>query len=200
MNAASSTKKMHRPSVAARHNYANKATSVHHVHLGSGDRIIRPRAALENIMNMKIKGLTAAAITGLMAISSIVPAQAQILPRDGGSNDRDRVVLTYCQAHPNDRDCRNYRRGNWNDRDYNNFYRRNRGGLDSVSSGLLGFTFGAIVGGAVANQNNNSGGDRVVSGGSYSSHVNACYARYRSYDEETDTFLGFDGRRHRCNL
>jgi hypothetical protein len=156
-------------------------------------------------MNMKIKGLTAAAITGLMAISSVIPAQAQILAPKDGSADRDRVVQSYCQSHRNDRDCRDFRRGRWDNDDYGRFYRRNRSGLDNISSGLLGFTFGAIVGGAIANSNNNNnngyyGGDRVVGGGSYSSHVDACYARYRSYDERTDTFLGYDGRRHRCNL
>ena len=149
-------------------------------------------------MNMKVKGLTAAAITGLMAISSVVPAQAQTKVPNYG--DRDRVVTSYCQANPRDRDCLDFRRGRWDNGDYNRFYRRNRSGLDSISSGVLGFTFGAIVGGAIANSNNNSYGNRVISGGSYSAHVNACYARYRSYDEETDSFLGFDGRRHRCNL
>jgi BA14K-like protein len=39
-----------------------------------------------------------------------------------------------------------------------------------------------------------------VGGSSYSAHVNACYDRYRSYDEESDSFMGYDGRRHRCNL
>jgi hypothetical protein len=157
-------------------------------------------------MNMKVKGLTAAAITGLMAISSVVPAQAQILAPKASSADRDRVVRTYCQENPRDRDCRDFRRGNWDNNDYNRFYRRNRGGLDSISSGLLGFGFGAIIGGAIANSNNNNnnngyyGGDRVVGGGSYRAHVEACYARYRSYDERTDTFLGYDGYRHRCNL
>jgi uncharacterized protein YcfJ len=154
-------------------------------------------------MKMNLKGLTAAAITGLMAISSVIPAQAQVLAPKGSSADRDRVVLSYCQANPRDRDCRDFRRGRWDNDDYYRFYRRNRGGLDSISSGLLGFTFGAIVGGAIANSNNNNGyygGDRVVGGGSYSAHVEACYARYRSYDERTDTFLGYDGRRHRCNL
>jgi len=151
-------------------------------------------------MSKKASGLTAAVITGLMAITSVAPAQAQILaPKGGSSADRDRVVLTYCQANPRDRDCRDYRRGRWDNDDYGRFYRRNRSGLDNIASGLFGFTFGAIVGSALANQNNNRYGDRVV-GGSYSSHVEACYARYRSYDERTDTYLGYDGYRHRCNL
>lgn len=31
-------------------------------------------------------------------------------------------------------------------------------------------------------------------------HVDRCYARYRSYDERTDTFLGHDGYRRPCRL
>lgn len=155
-------------------------------------------------------GLTAVALTGLMAIGSVIPAQAQILAPKGNSGDRDRVVQTFCQANPRDRDCRTYSRDRWDDRDYDRFYGRNRSGLDNIASGLFGFGFGAIVGGAIANQNNNNnnyngngyGGDRVVSGPGYgrSNHVQACYARYRSYDERTDTYLGFDGNRRLCNL
>jgi Ni/Co efflux regulator RcnB len=36
-------------------------------------------------------------------------------------------------------------------------------------------------------------------GGGSSSHVDWCLNRYRSYDPSTDTFLGYDGYRHRCN-
>ena len=160
-------------------------------------------------MSTFTKGLTAAALTGLIAITSVIPASAQILPRKDGGGDRDRVVQTFCQANPRDRDCRTYSRDRWSDRDYDRFYGRNRSGLDNIASGLFGFGFGAIVGGALANQNNNNngynngygGGDRVISGPGYGyNHVDACYARYRSYDERTDTFLGNDGYRHRCNL
>ena len=31
-------------------------------------------------------------------------------------------------------------------------------------------------------------------------HITACHARFRSYDEETDMYLGFDGEWHLCNL
>lgn len=30
------------------------------------------------------------------------------------------------------------------------------------------------------------------------SHIRWCAARYRSYDARSNTFVGFDGRRHRC--
>lgn len=36
-------------------------------------------------------------------------------------------------------------------------------------------------------------------GGGWSAHVDWCLNRYRSYDPASDTFLGYDGYRHRCN-
>jgi hypothetical protein len=33
----------------------------------------------------------------------------------------------------------------------------------------------------------------------YSTHVAWCMERYRSYDPASDSFLGYDGLRHRCN-
>ena len=31
-------------------------------------------------------------------------------------------------------------------------------------------------------------------------HVNRCYDRYKTYDERSDTFIGYDGREHQCRL
>jgi hypothetical protein len=31
-------------------------------------------------------------------------------------------------------------------------------------------------------------------------HIAACHARYRSYEEETDMYMGFDGSWHVCTL
>ena len=149
-------------------------------------------------MTMTKNGLIGAALTGLIALTSIIPAQAQTVTF--GYNERDRVVSSYCDRNPRDRDCRRYRNGGWDNNDYNNFYGRHRGGLDSIASGFFGFTFGAILGSALANSNNNNNGGGYQGGGYSSNHVDACYARYRSYDERSDTFLGYDGRRHRCNL
>jgi hypothetical protein len=148
-------------------------------------------------MNIIGKGLTALALVSTIAISSIVPTQAQGVTFSYGQ--RDRVITSYCDRHPGDRDCRGYYGGGWRDSDYNRFYGRHRSGLDSVAAGLFGFGFGAILGSAIANSNNN---DRVIgrvyNGGS--SHVQACFDRYRSYDARSDTYMGYDGDRHRCNL
>jgi hypothetical protein len=153
-------------------------------------------------MNKITSAAGALAMTAAVALASIVPVQAQVGPfgNDNG-NQRQRVIQTYCEQHPRDPDCREFRRGRWDHDDYDRFYSSRRDSLDNIASGFFGFTFGALLGSAIANGNNNSGGGvPVYSNGSYQAHVNACYNRYRSYDEETDTFLGFDGRRHRCTL
>lgn len=146
-------------------------------------------------MSTARNGIAAAVMTATIAVASIVPAQAQNVTLSFGQ--RTQVIETYCDRYPNDRDCRGYYGGNWRDRDYDRFYNSRRQDLDPIATGIFGAAFGAIIGGAIANGNRN--GDRVV-GRSYDSHVDACYARYRSYDERSDSFMGYDGVRHRCNL
>ncbi|MET3925774.1 BA14K family protein [Devosia sp. 2618] len=154
-------------------------------------------------MKTALSGITAAVLTGLLSLTSVMPAQAQ--NRVPTYSDRDRVVQNYCGQYSNDRDCQGYYRGGWGDNDYNRFYHNRRSGLDSIASGIFGFTFGAILGSALANSSGDRvvgrAGDRVIGrANNYSGHVAACYARFRSYDERTDTYLGYDGRRHYCNL
>ena len=158
-------------------------------------------------MKTKFGKLAATVIAGAVVLTGAMPAFAQggvmMNPKGGGNwSQRDRVITSYCDRYRNDRDCRGYYGGGWSDRDYNNFYRNRRNSLDGIAAGLFGFGFGALLGGAIANQNNNNnyGGQPVYGGSSYQAHVNACYSRYRSYDEETDTFMGYDGIRRRCML
>ncbi|MFO0991800.1 MAG: BA14K family protein [Hyphomicrobiales bacterium] len=40
--------------------------------------------------------------------------------------------------------------------------------------------------------------DGAYYGGGYNAHVEWCLSRYRSYDPRSDTFVGYDGYRHRC--
>lgn len=155
-------------------------------------------------MQKKFSGFATVLAASAVLLTSIIPAQAQD-PRAVGPSwhQRDQVITSYCDRNPRDRDCRGYYGGGWGDRDYNNFYRQRRNSLDGIAAGLFGFGFGALLGGAIANQNNNNnyGGQPVYSGGSsYQSHVRACYARYRSYDEQTNTFMGYDGIRRQCQL
>ncbi|MBL8905841.1 MAG: BA14K family protein [Rhizobiales bacterium] len=58
---------------------------------------------------------------------------------------------------------------------------------------------GAAVGYAGAYYYDNYYDDGPYYGtGGYDAHVQWCLNRYRSYDPRTDTYLGYDGYRHRC--
>ena len=149
-------------------------------------------------MKKLIATTLATALSATMAISSAAPAAAQSVQFSFGQGDR--VIGGYCQNHSRDRDCRDYRNNHsrWSRNDYNNFYGRHRTGLDSFASGAFGFTFGAILGTALANSNSNRANSYNDS--DYDTHVANCEARFRSYRESTDDYLGNDGRRHACNL
>jgi hypothetical protein len=136
-----------------------------------------------------LTGVAVAAAVASMSLATIVPASAQSMSR------REQYVYQYCQTHPRDRDCYDFRshRHSWNESRYRQWYRSHNNDLPPAVAGIFGLAAGAIIGGALANSNNNN---RVVSSG----HVARCEAHYRSYDVSTDTFLGYDGYRHYCNL
>ena len=130
----------------------------------------------------------AAALVGVMAIPA--PVSAASFNMSYGSQDR--FVSERCLAHPNWRGCDDWRDNHhhWDRADYRNWYRWNQPSLGSVAAGLFGFAIGAAIVNGISNGNGNWSGD----------HVSRCEARYRSYNEDTDMFLGFDGDYHRCRL
>ena len=70
------------------------------------------------------------------------------------------------------------------------YYRRDRG--NALAAGALGLATGAIIGGALAQQ-------QAQAAPVYGSNTAAyCAQRYRSYDPASGTYLGFDGLRHPC--
>lgn len=75
-------------------------------------------------------------------------------------------------------------------RGHGGYYRHDRGGDDgagaAVAAGIIGLAVGAMAAGAARNAYR---GD---------SHVRWCLNRYRSYDPDSDTYVGYDGRRHYC--
>jgi hypothetical protein len=64
-------------------------------------------------------------------------------------------------------------------------YYRGWGPGPAIGAGILGFAAGAAIAGAAAD---------------HRGHVDACFSAYKSYDPRTDTYLGYDGYRHRCEL
>jgi hypothetical protein len=93
----------------------------------------------------------------------------------------------------------NWNKGNWNNGPKYGWYKGHRG-YPYKRPGYRyynGFWFpagafiaGAVIGGAIANSNNN------YSGGS--AHVQWCYDRYRSYRAYDNTFQPYNGPRQQC--
>lgn len=72
-----------------------------------------------------------------------------------------------------------------------------------IAAGVLGFMAGAMAANAASNSYYEPRyyGPRFVGPGpGWSDHEAACFDAYRSYDPDSDTYLGFDGYRHYCNL
>lgn len=61
-------------------------------------------------------------------------------------------------------------------------------------AGIAGFVIGATIAGRGAVYDSYGGTSW------WERHVQRCYARYRSYDHRTDSYLGHDGYYHRCRL
>jgi len=136
------------------------------------------------------------ALAGVMAIPAATPASAQSFSVQFGSQDR--FVSDRCDRNWRLRGCDDWRqnRDRWDRDDYRQWYSWNRSSIGNVGAGIFGFIAGAAIANGFRNSNNNGWSGN----GSWSSHVARCEARYRSYDERTDSFLGYDGDRHRCNL
>ncbi len=65
----------------------------------------------------------------------------------------------------------------------------------AILAGTGGFILGALVAGSHRNHH------RVIYvEDSWDSHVSRCFARYRTYDPHTDTYVGYDGYEHRCRM
>jgi hypothetical protein len=130
-----------------------------------------------------MKSFGSAALAALVAGSSLIasaPAQAGMT--------RDAYIQNYYGHHPRDRGYWQWRNrhSGWDRRDYGRWYYGHRGG-DAAAAALFGLAAGALLGGIVA-----------ASADPAESHVRACSELYRSYNRETDTYLGYDWNRHPC--
>jgi hypothetical protein len=74
------------------------------------------------------------------------------------------------------------------------YYRRDRG--NALAAGAAGLAAGAIIGGALAQQQAQAAAP--VYAAPNQSAVAYCAQRYRSYDPASGTYLGYDGLRHPC--
>ncbi|CAN7553149.1 BA14K family protein [Rhizobium sp. LjRoot30] len=125
-----------------------------------------------------MKFFTTCAMSAIIGLTSLLPVEAAPMAVKSFSIGSDVQGVQYHD-----------RRGHWKG---HRGYRERRRGYRRHSDGfwypLAAFGAGAIIGGAIANSRNDGG-----------SHEEWCANRYRSYSVRTDTYVGNDGRRHRCN-
>jgi hypothetical protein len=139
------------------------------------------------------KTVSIAVSVALLAMSTFSATAAPRMrgPNQGNPVQQQQFVMNWCSTHPSDPSCNDFRsrHSHWTNNDYGNWYQshRNTNGFDPLAAGIFGFVAGALVTGAA----NASAG---------SSHVAACESAYRSYNVSTDSYLGYDGVRHRCTL
>lgn len=149
------------------------------------------------MLNKRFGALTALLLTMAVATPEMAgPAVAFPLSQGaaiGGSGiNPDNTLLSEVRDkwYPRRKGYNNYYGGN------RHHYRRHRHNNNWPYIGL-GFGLGYGLGYGGGYYNNRYYGDRYYGGGG--GHVEWCLNRYRSYNPRTDTFMGYDGYRHRCN-
>ncbi|MGQ4273101.1 BA14K family protein [Terrihabitans sp. B22-R8] len=114
---------------------------------------------------------SATALAAALIGSTFLMSSPADAQRGQSNAERHRQVERYCARNPRDRDCRNYRRGGRHS--------------DETLGSLFNKAGRAVVGGARAV------GQTIAN--------TACDVRYKTYDRRTNTYVGRDGRRHRCD-
>jgi hypothetical protein len=166
------------------------------------------------MLSKHLKALTVVLLTLAVATPEIAVPAAAFLPAQVGSGGNSGLMFDnsnlFTEVGYNYRKRRNgynsYYGGNrysyrwYGHNNYHNGWRHHRhhnnywpyyGGL------AFGLGYGLGYGGGYGYYNDGYYGNRYsrVGGG----HVQWCLHRYRSYNPRTDTFMGYDGYRHRCN-
>ena len=140
-------------------------------------------------MNRFIPGASAALLLGFTAIAGVTPAAAATTRN---FQQQDQYIGTYCGANQNAKGCNDWQtqHSQWSQSQYQGFYRshQNDNGFgNTAAAGLFGLAVGAAAVG-------------VMSNGNTGSHVQDCERTYHSYDVRTNTYLGYDGLRHACEV
>ncbi|KPF46738.1 BA14K family protein [Rhizobium sp. G187] len=146
-------------------------------------------------MKTALKHTATLALAAVMALGSLVPAQAATVVRPNApvsvSSEATQVQYRRDRYERYDRYERHgYYRGHRGYRDRRAGYRYHNG----YWYPLAAFAAGAIIGGAIASQ------PRPVapSAGLNPRHYDWCAVRYRSYDRYSNTFQPYNGPRQQC--
>jgi BA14K-like protein len=150
--------------------------------------------------------ISAASMAALLTVTSFVgvmPAAAR-----GNYEKQDQYISNFCNRNPRANQCDDWRsnHGHWDNNKYQGFYREHQHD-NGFGSDVVAALFGVAVGvtAATAAQNgggyNNGGNNNVgYNNRSPADHLRACQTAYRSYDSRSDTYLGYDGNRHQCQI
>jgi hypothetical protein len=152
-------------------------------------------------MKTALKTTAVAALASILAITGMVPAQAQVIRPVApvtAASDVTTVDHRYGHYHRYERYDRyeRQRARYWNG---HRGYRERRPGYryrDGYWYPLAAFAAGAIIGGAIASQPRPAPVPRVA--GLNPRHYDWCQARYRSYDSYSNTFQPYNGPRQQC--
>jgi hypothetical protein len=149
---------------------------------------------------MAVLGTAALGSVGFVAAPSAAQAQSVQATNPIAALQAGDLETTYVQWR------RGYRGGyggpGWRGRPYAygrpyygrpGYYRRDRG--NALAAGAVGLAAGAIIGGALAQQQAQAAPVYVAPN---QNSVAYCSQRYRSYDPASGTYLGYDGLRHPC--
>ena len=150
-------------------------------------------------MKALIKGGFAAVIGSVMFATTFVPAPTIAMPlaKPGLAQSSDVLQVQDRRGRHDSRNRdRNRNRHGWHNghrgsRHHRRGYRRHS---DGWWYPMAAFGAGAIIGGAIANSNNN----RVHDAGINPRHFQWCYSRYRSYRSWDNTFQPNHGPRRQC--
>ncbi|MBK1622758.1 BA14K family protein [Afifella marina] len=136
-------------------------------------------------------------------IATAAPALPNLVIADQSSSQIQQVQWDRRDHRWDRRDRRHHRadrrdeRRHWDKRRHGPRYRQRRPGYSHYHDGYYYSTpwwaaagaVGAIIGNKMGNSGNSSA----------RSHVAWCNDHYRSYNPRTDTYTGYDGRKHRCD-
>lgn len=148
-------------------------------------------------MNMIAKKLS---ITFLTAATALAPLT---VTADAGDRRGDRQHFRNHDGADRFQNRRDHRQ-----RNHQRVIRRHNDNGSAIALGIIGLGAAAIIGGAIANSNNQGviyqqpSSPRPVSGGRYEPWSNSwfqyCSNKYRSFNASTGTYRGYDGRDHFC--
>lgn len=155
-------------------------------------------------MKTALKTTAVAALASIMAITGMIPAQAQVIrPVAPIASTTDATNVQYRDRYDRRFDRRIERRIDryeraryWNG---HRGYRDRRAGYryhNGYWYPLAAFAAGAIIGGAIAQPRPAPVAPRAA--GLNPQHYQWCQARYRSYDSYSNTFQPYNGPRQQC--